>query len=178
MTLHIDYAYAASLLNGALRRANQFEFDITATGVLDGSTGATRSGTTLDASGRRLGETRAETRAAVVKALSESDEARNKLLEAVDKLVRSDYDSLKTAEKAWRTPNTCASMILTPASAALDEDETKTVQGKVLAKDGQPADGRWKVDTLRRGSVKTLPGTSTAAQPIKLDHEGRRAQRQ
>ena len=168
----IDYAHAASALRGLVRRQHAAQDERHREG--DAQRGHRRRGL------RQRGHRRQRARARPVRRRDEGRVAaalaeagfRAKMEELVASFLKTNFEALKDAETHWQTPNACAKLDLSPTTATLAADETAAVDGAISAESGEATDGKWTAKTVARGTVATLPGTSTAAQRIALTMTG------
>ena len=167
-----DWAFAASALRGVGRGNVQLQLKATASGAVDGPTGARTGGaTTITGSFRDIALSAKQERAAFAKTIADPD-LRAKILKVVSDLVDTERQALKKAEAAWQRPGACATMALDPASGTLEDGLDMDVRGTVRAKDGAQAEADWTLAARTRGQVDTLPGSSGASTPITLSMVG------
>jgi hypothetical protein len=170
--VNMEHAFAGSALFGLVRNNSLTHFVVASSGTLNPATGAVATGNvSISGDHRGTGLSRAEAAAEFAKAIAAPD-VRAKLEELVATFIKSHYEGLKEAEKHWQTPNACAKLELSPTTATLAEDETTSVKGLVRSSKGEQADGKWTAKTVARGSVTTLPGTSTKTSSIDLTMRG------
>lgn len=162
-TATLTMSYEAKLLGGLIHPDWQAEFKITASGTIDGRTGARSPGqATITSRSRGVS-------AADVAAVARDPKLREQLTQLLADNVDGAFKSLKTAETGWQTPNACAALKLSPETGpkGLGKGDSTQFTGEVRAlADGATAPGRWTLQQLQAGSQSGLPGASAPGAPV------------
>lgn len=162
-TATLTVSYEAKLLGGLIHPDWQVEFKLTASGTINGRTGA-RSPGQATITTRSRGVSTAD-----VAAVANDPKLRNQLTQLLADNVDGAFKSLKTAERTWQTPNACAALRLSPESGpnGLGKGDSTQFTGEVRAlADGATASGRWTLQQLFAGSQSGLPGASAPGRPL------------
>jgi hypothetical protein len=163
---------SASFLGGLIKQDWTVTITADASGRLDGRSGKVSAG---DVHVTIQVRDRDPDAASTAKAKLENDqELRRRLQQEVADAIEHGYQLLKGAEKGWQTPNTCATMAFDPTTDVLAPGATRSVKGRVSAKNGgDETEARWDAATARRGRVGGgLPGSSSPGGPVQFDAVG------